>query len=110
MIRLALLATSAALIAGSAMAQPAEPDTTQATLPAAQTGTASDVAATERMTPDGRPIMLRSSPTPVGDAYRLKAGDPTVVANAPVPDTVENRRAYGGPQSNGGRRTAPRGN
>lgn len=32
------------------------------------------------------------------------------VANAPVPDTVENRERYGGPMSNGGRRTAPAGN
>jgi UrcA family protein len=32
------------------------------------------------------------------------------VTNGPVPDTPQNRAAYGGPQSNGGRRTAPVGN
>ena len=40
----------------------------------------------------------------------LKAGDANVVTNGPVPDTRENRAKYGGPTSNGGRRTAPRGN
>jgi UrcA family protein len=32
------------------------------------------------------------------------------VTNGPVPDTAANRRAYGGPMSDGGRRTAPAGN
>ncbi|MDB5448295.1 MAG: hypothetical protein JWQ97_3612, partial [Phenylobacterium sp.] len=31
------------------------------------------------------------------------------VTNGPVPDTPANRSAYGGPTSNGGRRTAPSG-
>lgn len=34
----------------------------------------------------------------------------TLVTNGPVPDTPENRARFGGPQSNGGRNTAPRGN
>jgi len=33
-----------------------------------------------------------------------------LVTNGPVPDTVENRARFGGPESNGGRRTAPAGN
>ncbi len=34
----------------------------------------------------------------------------TVVANAPIPDTPENRAKYGAPMSNAGKRTAARGN
>lgn len=34
----------------------------------------------------------------------------TTVTNGPVPDTAENRARFGGPMSNGGRRTAPAGN
>ena len=34
----------------------------------------------------------------------------TTVTNGPVPDTAENRARFGGPISNGGRRTAPAGN
>jgi hypothetical protein len=33
-----------------------------------------------------------------------------LVASPPVPDTAENRAKYGGPLSNGGRRTEPAGN
>ena len=33
-----------------------------------------------------------------------------LVTNGPVPDTPENRARFGGPDSNGGRRTAPAGN
>ena len=32
------------------------------------------------------------------------------ITNGPVPDTSENRAAYGGPNSNGGNATAPVGN
>ena len=66
----------------------------------------SDVAA-EVAQPAGIPT---GSPTPVEQAYLLKAGDPTVVSNPPVPDTPETRRAYGGPESNGGKKTRPVGN
>lgn len=34
----------------------------------------------------------------------------TTVTNGPVPDTAENRARFGGPMSNGGRKTAPAGN
>jgi len=60
--------------------------------------------------PSAPAIILRSSPTPPEDAWKLKAGDPNVVTNGPVPDTAENRARYGAPLSNGGRRTKPVGN
>ena len=118
MIRLTLAVLSAvALSAGAAYAQsdPANPDPSAAvnppmTEPSAPIGVPVNAAATERTTADGRPIMLLPSPTPADQAYRLKAGDATVVANPPVPDTLENRAKYGGPVSNGGRKTKPRGN
>ena len=40
----------------------------------------------------------------------LKAGDANVVSNPPVADTPENRAKYGKPDSNAGKRTAPKGN
>lgn len=66
----------------------------------------SDVAE-EASQPAGMPM---SSPTPVAQAFLLKAGDPYVVSNAPVPDTPATRQAYGGPDSNGGKKTRPVGN
>lgn len=50
-----------------------------------------------------------SSQSPDAQAS-LKAGDPNVVSNGPVPDTKANRAKYGGPMSNGGRHTTPKGN
>ena len=55
-------------------------------------------------------IVYQSSPTPADQAYTLKAGDPTVVSNAPIPDTRANRQAFGRPLSMTGRKTAPAGN
>jgi len=52
---------------------------------------------------------VTSSPTPADEAYKLKAGDPTVISNGPIPDTPANRRLYGGPMSNAGRHSAPSG-
>lgn len=52
----------------------------------------------------------QSSPTPVDQAASLTAGEPTVVSNAPVPDTKANRAKYGQPLSATGRATRPAGN
>lgn len=60
--------------------------------------------------PNAPAVVLGSSPTPPDQAWRLKAGDPSVVSNGPVPDTAENRARYGAPISNGGRMTRPAGN
>jgi UrcA family protein len=62
-----------------------------------------------------------AEPAPVGQAADVSAIAPDTssqpatvtvqtVTNGPVPDTVENRQRYGGPMSNGGRRTDPAGN
>ncbi len=84
---------------GQSMPMPVEEDTLEADM-------ADDVAA-EVGQPAGIPI---GSPTPSEQAYLLKAGDPNVVSNTPVPDTPAVRRAYGGPDSNGGKKTRPVGN
>jgi hypothetical protein len=52
----------------------------------------------------------QNSPTPADQAFHLKAGDPNVVSNQPVPDTPENRAAYGQPMSHGGKATRAAGN
>ncbi|MFZ5670109.1 MAG: hypothetical protein ACOY4K_11490 [Pseudomonadota bacterium] len=67
-------------------------------------------AAATAVDPSAPAVILQDSPTPPEDAWRLKAGDPNVISNAPVPDTVENRMRFGGPISEGGRRTVPAGN
>jgi hypothetical protein len=99
------IAALAALVAGAAAGQtpasnglsdpPMAVSATQAGMPTAATIGAGGVI---------------SSPTPADQAYTLKAGEPNVVSNGPVPDTLANRRLYGGPTSNAGRHTAPRGN
>lgn len=109
-IRLMAAATFATILAGPAIAQtpmPADPattppeDMTQAPATADQAGTPASTVA---------PVMMRQDSVSPDQAAMLKPGDANVVTNGPVPDTRENRRKYGGPMSNGGRRTTPAGN
>lgn len=67
-------------------------------------------ASTSAVDPSAPAVILRDSPTPPDQAWKLKAGDPSVVTNGPVPDTAENRARYGQPMSHTGKRTKPAGN
>ncbi len=78
---------------------PAADPTAATTAPAADTGTAAPTSAT----------LPASSLNPEQQAT-LKAGDANVVSNPPVADTPENRKAYGLPMSNAGKRSAAKGN
>ncbi len=49
------------------------------------------------------PTRLYTDPAPATTATRT-------VANAPIPDTAENRERFGGPLSRAGKRTEPAGN
>jgi len=110
----AAAATALALLAAPAFAQtapangqgavndPNSMNADQSMAPAAPSATANGA--------DTGAIVYQSSPTPADQAYALKAGDPTVVSNAPVPDTKANRARYGRPLSMTGRKTAPAGN
>ena len=80
------------------MATPASDPSASTTMPAA-TGTATDTA--------GRAL---TSSMPAEQQAGLKAGDPNVVSNPPVADTPENRKLYGKPMSNAGKRTPAKGN
>ncbi|HXQ12474.1 MAG TPA: hypothetical protein VN805_15885 [Caulobacteraceae bacterium] len=97
------IAALAALAAGAAAAQ----------APASNGANQSNAAsANQAGTPAAATIGaggVTSSPTPADQAYTLKAGEPNVVSNGPIPDTPESRRLYGGPMSNAGRHTAPKG-
>ena len=127
-VRFATAAAALALMSGAAMAQstapqaPMNPDPTAAA-PADQTMPPADPAATTSMPAD--PTAATTMPAPTGAATDtagrvssmpaeqqagLKAGDPNVVSNPPVADTPENRKLYGKPLSNAGRRTAAKGN
>lgn len=110
-------AAATALLAGPALAGPypaQKPDqvppemTRPSEAPAAEEAAAP--ASATVTDPASGPVILRDSPTPPEQAYRLTPDSPAVVTNGPVPDTAENRARYGGPISNGGRRTRPLGN
>ena len=108
-IRIAAAAAVLALFAAPAMAQPADPS-----MPNQTTGPATNdqpmAPAATAAGQNASAVILQSSPTPPDQAYALKAGDPSVVSNAPVADTPANRARYGGPLSRTGKRTPPVGN
>jgi hypothetical protein len=112
--RLLAAAAVSALLAGPALAQsqpmPKTMDEAVQPPPAPAANQAATPASTLAVDPNAPAVILQSSPTPPDQAYRLKAGDPSVVSNGPVPDTAENRAKYGAPLSNGGRQTTPAGN
>lgn len=112
--RLLTAAAVSALLAGPALAQsqpvPKTMDETMPSPPAPAADQSATPASTMAVDPNAPAVILQSSPTPPDQAYRLKAGDPFVVSNGPVPDTAENRARYGAPLSNGGRQTTPAGN
>lgn len=93
---------------------PAATNPTPAT-PATSTDMAADPAASPSATAAPAAGVNTAGTVPVSsqspDAQAsLKAGDANVVSNPPVADTPENRAKYGKPQSNAGKRTAPKGN
>lgn len=131
---LMIAAAGSALIAGAAMAQdqtapaPTTPDQS-ATAPAGQStmppaGDQSAPATTDTMAsqPQGQTSTAPAgqynynggaqpaSSSTLGDPAMMKAGDPSVVTNGPVPDTRANRAKYGRPMSNAGKKSTPAGN
>lgn len=127
-VRIATAAAALALMSGAAMAQstapqagaPVNPDPTAAapadqTMPAdpATAATPTDpTAATTTPAPTGMATDTagRVSSMPAEQQSALKAGDPNVVSNPPIADTPENRKAYGAPLSNAGKRSSAKGN
>jgi len=118
--RLLTAAAVSTLLAGPALAQsasspepapppPAAPHADMMMTPRTAEESAAPASA-NAVDPSAPAVILQSSPTPPDQAWRLKAGDPSVVSNGPVPDTAENRAKYGQPMSNGGKRTRPVGN
>lgn len=101
-----LAAAAATMVAGAAIAQDAAPQSAPPSPP--MSAPAPDGSAAPLGSP-AHPIP-QTSPTPADQAYHLKAGDPSVVSNAPVADTPENRAAYGQPMSRTGKSTKPIGN
>lgn len=101
LVKTAIVATVACLIGATAYAQtdpgqaPQQPPP-QSSMPADNTAQPADATA---------------ATTAAGNASATVGANGVVtVASQPVPDTVENRKAYGQPLSRAGRRTAPRGN
>ncbi|WP_426011594.1 hypothetical protein [Caulobacter sp. DWR2-3-1b2] len=127
-IRLATATAALALMSGVAVAQstapqaiPVNPDSTAAapadqTMPAADpsaaTMTPTDPTATTAPAATGMASDTagRVSSMPAEQQATLKAGDANVTSNPPVADTPENRKLYGKPMSNAGKRSAAKGN
>jgi uncharacterized surface protein with fasciclin (FAS1) repeats len=65
-------------------------------------------SATATATDSAGVVPMSSQPSDI--QANMKAGDTNVVTNGPVADTPENRAKYGKPDSNAGRRSAPKGN
>lgn len=91
--------------AGAAFADPTTPD--NKAIPPSETSTlavpADSLTATDAATPPSADVTV----TTVAQTPTMTL---EVVASTPVADTPANRAKYGGPMSNAGRRTAPRGN
>ncbi|CAN5212152.1 hypothetical protein BH11PSE2_BH11PSE2_07380 [soil metagenome] len=104
--RLLAAAAASSLLLGAGAAFAAEPPIdTDVTTPTQQRLDVTAPAPTldPALTPPAKNVTVTvddSSPN-----FRLET-----VASSPVPDTPQNRSMYGGPTSNGGRMTAPRGN
>ena len=124
-VRIATAAAALTLMSGVAMAQstapqagaPVNPDPAAAapadqTMPANTAMPADPTAATTMPAPTGTAVDTagRISSSPPETQATLKAGDANVVSNPPVADTPENRKLYGKPLSNAGKRTAAKGN
>jgi hypothetical protein len=120
-VRLATATAALALMSGVAMAQttaPVNPDPMTAApadqmAPATTTPPVTDPsAATTMSAPTGTATDTagRVSSLPPEQQAGLKAGDPNVTSNPPIADTPENRKLYGKPISNAGKRSPPRGN
>ncbi|KRA60428.1 hypothetical protein ASD79_09365 [Caulobacter sp. Root655] len=119
-VRLATATAALALMSGVAMAQttaPVNPDPMTAApaeqmMPATPPPPVTDPSAATMSAPTGTATDTagRVSSLPPEQQSGLKAGDPNVTSNPPIADTPENRKLYGQPISNAGRRSAPRGN
>jgi len=111
-------ATTAALLAGAAFAQPSPSTGDTAVNPPASSdqlpaGVAAGNAATTLSTPSGQAGADAASVAPAAGApaERTSANAGTeVVSNGPIPDTRANRAKYGAPLSTAGRLTKPAGN
>jgi hypothetical protein len=112
----AIAAMTAGAAAAQSMAAPSGSDTTSAPMNSStMDNSAAPAMAAPSADQNGTPAAatmsgpVESSPTPAAQAYTLKAGDPNVISNPPVPDTPANRAAFGKPMSNAGRHTAASG-
>ena len=101
LVKTAMMATAACLIGATAYAQ--TDNGAQAPQPAPQSAMPADTAA---------PPADATAATGAGGnaSATVGANGVVTVASQPVPDTPENRKAFGQPLSRAGRRTAPKGN
>jgi len=94
-LRLLTTLVAATLLSGAALAQTPVPE---------------DARPAPLATPAAAPSPAPSTSDTTVDPTTGTSVTQTVVANAPIPDTEENRAKFGGPLSNAGKRTPTRGN
>jgi len=100
-------ACAASLFASLAQAQQTNPPHVDMPIGAAQGVTQPDsVDAGRTVAQEPRPLEAIVTPAPARDAATT-APTTILVTNGPVPDTPANRAAFGGPESNAGKKTAP---
>ena len=99
LVKTAMIATAACLIGATAYAQADN----QAPQPAPQTSMPADTSSA--------PADASAATGAAGNASATVGANGVVtIASQPVPDTKENRKAFGQPLSRAGRRTAAKGN
>ena len=112
MIRGLSILAAAILPLNSAIADPTpsstavNPESPAAAAPATAPQDGVKMAATDPMDAAAQ----AAAATSADESYKLKAGDPNVITNGPIPDTRENRAKYGLPDSRAGRHSRPVGN
>jgi hypothetical protein len=106
LVRYALGAAAASLIAGAALAQAtSSPDAAAASGPPPATDNSASGATNNAPPPAAASTGAGTETSAVVNGQTVQ-----VIASAPVPDTPENRAKYGQPLSRAGKRTAPKGN
>jgi len=105
-----LIPTSFALafVAGAAFAQTGNSAPSSASVTPMQV--ASGEASPNTPTFNPNPTMVTAQTAPPAQIQALAAGSNKLVTNGPIPDTPANRKLYGKPLSNAGRKSAPDGN
>jgi len=105
-----LIPASVALVfvAGAAFAQTGNPAPSSASVTPMQVANGETRSNAPTFNPN--PMVVTAQTAPPAQIQALASGANKLVTNGPIPDTPANRKLYGKPLSNAGRKSAPDGN